>query len=374
MSGEFDAIGTAIEGALVSAAVEGEAGAAVGDDGKTHESDCLNCGSTLTGPFCNQCGQHAHVHRSLAAIWHDVLHGVLHFDGKIWRTLPMLAFKPGDLTRRYIRGERASFISPMALFLLSIFLMFAIFSFSGGPAVSDTDTPETIQQLNTEIRQQEQKIGILELQVRNGTGSREELLEAREGLTEFKQALNLVAKLAGKPIPYPDVGLNDDMDDRIVNYDSDAKTGIKWLDDRIESGAKKANANPTLLLYKLKSNGYKFAWLLIPLSLPFVWLVTLGAGGSLRAHHLYDHAIFTTYSIAFMSLLFLIATMIANAGYPAAYLALVIIPPLHLYKQLRHSYQLSRISTLLRLILLLASIGVIMVMFISILVLLGILG
>ncbi len=373
MSGEFDAIGTAIEGALVSAAVEGETGAAVGDDGKTHESDCLNCGSALTGPFCNQCGQHAHVHRSLGAIWHDVLHGVLHFDGKIWRTLPMLAFKPGELTRRYIRGERANFISPMALFLLSIFLMFAIFSFSGGSATSEFDGIPASQQLDAGISAQEQKLEEMKLQVQNGTVSEARLKREREDLIEAKQSLNVIAKLAGEPLPYPDVGL-DGEDNRIVNYDSDAKTGIKWLDDRIESGTKKANANPTLLLYKLKSNGYKFAWLLIPLSLPFVWLVTLGAGGSLRAHHLYDHAIFTTYSIAFMSLLFLIATMIANAGYPAAYLALVIIPPLHLYKQLRHSYQLSRISTLLRLILLLASIGVIMVMFISILVLLGILG
>ncbi len=26
------------------------------------------------------------------------------------------------------------------------------------------------------------------------------------------------------------------------------------------------------MIYKLQANGYKFSWLLIPLSLPFVWL------------------------------------------------------------------------------------------------------
>ncbi len=58
--------------------------------------------------------------------FHDLLHGVLHFEGKIWRTLPMLAWRPGELTRRYIDGERAKFVSPIALFLFSVFLMFAV--------------------------------------------------------------------------------------------------------------------------------------------------------------------------------------------------------------------------------------------------------
>ena len=35
------------------------------------------------------------------------LHGVLHFEGKIWHTLPLLAWRPGELTRRYIDGQRA---------------------------------------------------------------------------------------------------------------------------------------------------------------------------------------------------------------------------------------------------------------------------
>ena len=51
----------------------------------------------------------------LTALWHDLAHGVLHLDGKIWRTLPLLAWRPGELTRRYIEGERARFVSPMAL-------------------------------------------------------------------------------------------------------------------------------------------------------------------------------------------------------------------------------------------------------------------
>ena len=36
---------------------------------------------------------------------------VFHFEGKIWRTLPMLAWRPGRLTREYVEGRRASYVS-----------------------------------------------------------------------------------------------------------------------------------------------------------------------------------------------------------------------------------------------------------------------
>src|SRR5690606_8485348 len=46
-------------------------------------------------------------------------------------------------------------------------------------------------------------------------------------------------------------------------------TGIPFIDHGLE----KAFANPALVLYKLQANAYKFAWALIPLSLPFMWLL-----------------------------------------------------------------------------------------------------
>src|SRR5690606_20835331 len=92
---------------------------------------CLNCGTELMGPHCHSCGQHGHIHRTAGAFFHDLLHGALHLEGRTWRTLPLLAFKPGELTRRYIAGERTRFVSPMALFLFSVFLMFAVFQIVG---------------------------------------------------------------------------------------------------------------------------------------------------------------------------------------------------------------------------------------------------
>ena len=67
---------------------------------------CLDCGAALLGPHCSICGQKARVHRNMMAIGHDMAHGILHLEGKFWRTLPELALRPGELTRRYIEGQR----------------------------------------------------------------------------------------------------------------------------------------------------------------------------------------------------------------------------------------------------------------------------
>ena len=66
------------------------------------------------------------------------------------------------------------------------------------------------------------------------------------------------------------------------------------------------------MLYKLQANGYKFSWLLIPISVPFVWLLFAWK----RHFRAYDHAIFVTYSIAFMSLFFIALSLAIKAGAP----------------------------------------------------------
>ena len=127
MSGDIESIGAAITAGLAGAAVEPRHGGAGGHGG----GRCLNCGTSLVGSHCHRCGQKADVHRSFGAIGHDLVHAIFHFEGKLWNTLPLLAWRPGDLTRRYIHGERARFISPLALFLFAVFLTYAVLAMVG---------------------------------------------------------------------------------------------------------------------------------------------------------------------------------------------------------------------------------------------------
>ncbi len=129
MSEELESIGALSTATLAAATLEGAAGH--GAEKEHAHGNCANCTAPLDGPFCKMCGQAAHIHRSLLHLAEEVLHGVFHFDAKGWRTIPLLVFSPGRLTRRYIDGQRKTFVSPLALFLFMVFLTFFVASFSG---------------------------------------------------------------------------------------------------------------------------------------------------------------------------------------------------------------------------------------------------
>ncbi len=319
------ALGEAVEGAIVARAIAPMTGETPPGDGHTHENACLNCSTSLIGSHCHSCGQAAHVHRTLGAFFHDLLHGVFHFEGKIWRTLPMLAFRPGDLTRRYIDGQRASFVSPLALFLFSVFLLFAVYH----------QTEEGVQ-----IEAQ--------VSVADGKGKAvagEDALKKRiAGLRARRAAL--VAKgedtdAVDGEIESPQAAL-DILSEVKAPGSSDGEnfSDIKTLNDAV----KKFRANPGLIAYKAQSYAYKYSWALIPISVPFLWLLFPFS----RHFHLYDHTVFVTYSLSFMTLLGSLAMVVSAIGLPAIAGFLMLLPPLHMYRQLRGAYGTSRLGGLLR--------------------------
>ncbi|MEZ0494881.1 DUF3667 domain-containing protein [Sphingomonas sp. IW22] len=354
MCGEIEAIGDLATGGLMARAVEPHAGKAQAGG---HHGSCLNCGTTLIGEHCHQCGQAAHVHRSIGAIWHDLLHGVLHLEGKLWGTLPLLITRPGELTRRYIDGQRARFVSPMAMFLFSVFTLFAVLSILGIAPPADVTNP-TAQVASGLEEAKKQLVATRASQAARLTdpeASADRKARARERIAEIDAELQVIRD--AQPTFRPERA-------EISGF----KTGWKRLDYGIE----KASKNPGLALYKLQANSYKFSWLLIPLSLPFVWVMFAWR----REFHAYDHAVFVTYSIAFMSLLFIVLTILGAMGVSLTILTVLgaVIPPFHIYRQLRGGYRLRRGSALFRTALLLVFIQVIATLFLMLVLGLGLIG
>ncbi|MES2443645.1 MAG: DUF3667 domain-containing protein [Pseudomonadota bacterium] len=352
--GELDATGEIVTGALLGRAVEPGAG-----EGGGHASICLNCGTALVDSHCHRCGQSGHIHRTLSGMAHDLVHGVFHFDGKLWRTLPLLAWRPGELTRRYIEGERARFVSPMALFLFSIFFMFAVFSWVG--LVAPTDITQ-----ETQLERGFQK-------------AREDVAERRKDALEDRSELKagdpkiavLNQRIAKADAELAAIGRSEAEFRRSgvsTTKLSVAHTGWEALDHGLEKWQK----NPSLMLYKLQSSIYKFSWLLIPLSLPFVWLLFCWR----REYRLYDHTVFITYSIAFMSLLFVVIAVAAPVGVSEGWIvaASFLIPFIHLFRQLKQAYRLRWFSALLRTMVLAFLIQIVLILFLVILLALGMFG
>lgn len=317
----FEAIGDAVTGGIVGRAVEPKAGE--GSEGHTHETNCLNCGAPLAGPYCHECGQHAHVHRTLSAFFHDFLHGVLHFEGKIWRTLPMLALHPGDLTRRYIDGQRARYVSPVALFLFCVFLTFAVMSLTGG---LDRMASEASQNdLASEIADARATVRDLEADRAEAVREHRPTAKIDSRLTESRAELAAIQSVKGGKI------------------DTSAIKGSKDVPGWLRDTAGKASENPELLFYKLKTNAYKFSWALIPISVPFVWLLFPFS----RRFKLYDHTVFVTYSLCFMMLLLVAGSTVGLVAPSIASIAWF-LPPIHMYRQLRGAYGVSRFGAVWR--------------------------
>jgi hypothetical protein len=96
-----------------------------------HAHACANCGANLQGPYCHACGQKGHLHGRLWHLIEEFAEGIAHFDGRLWRTLPLLAFNPGRLSREWRLGRRVRYVAPLHVFLFSVFLFFLVPTVTG---------------------------------------------------------------------------------------------------------------------------------------------------------------------------------------------------------------------------------------------------
>jgi len=320
--GELEGIGDAVTGGLLARAVEPHAGEA-GADGHTHEVSCLNCGTALSGPYCSACGQKAHVHRSLRGFFQDFVAGLFNFEGKIWRTLPMLAWWPGELTRRYIAGERARFISPVALYLFTVFLMFAVLNFDDGTSGAPKSVRSGIDTALTEQRGELAKLEAKRAEVVAGDQNTSTIDRQIEGK---KKDMAKLERVKDGAIIQADLGENDEAP--------------AWVKELVQRG----QDNPEKLANGIQDAASKYSWMLIPISVPFLWLLF----PLRRRHRLYDHAVFVTYSLSFMMMLVILGGLFIAIGAEGLTALLFLVPPIHMYRQLKQAYGLSRASALVR--------------------------
>ena len=88
---------------------------------------CLNCGAPLTGPFCAECGQRdIPPYPSVRELAVDAMAEFSGWDGRLLNTVRALLLKPGLLTREFLEGRRARYISPLRLYLSASVIYFLL--------------------------------------------------------------------------------------------------------------------------------------------------------------------------------------------------------------------------------------------------------
>ena len=64
------------------------------------DASCRNCGNSLTGAYCAQCGQkRMDGPPTVREFLHEAAEDILNWDGKLMRTLRLLFFHPGCAER-----------------------------------------------------------------------------------------------------------------------------------------------------------------------------------------------------------------------------------------------------------------------------------
>ena len=86
---------------------------------------CANCGHERFDRFCPKCGQNDRDYiRGLPPILGDILKETFEIDSRFFRTLKPLFLRPGELPSEFSRNRRASYISPLRLYIFTSLVFF----------------------------------------------------------------------------------------------------------------------------------------------------------------------------------------------------------------------------------------------------------
>jgi hypothetical protein len=89
---------------------------------------CGNCRAVLAGPFCARCGQRdVDLNVSTRSLLSEGARELVEVDRRFLETLRLLFFRPGHLTRSYLRGRRTMHTSPLRLYLVASALFFSAY-------------------------------------------------------------------------------------------------------------------------------------------------------------------------------------------------------------------------------------------------------
>jgi hypothetical protein len=97
---------------------------------------CLNCGADLNpgDRYCHHCGQKNLSSRlGLKELISQFLTDYFAIDSTLWKTLRLLFFKPGKLTKEFIEGKRKRYVPPFRLYIFLSFIYFFSLALSTDP-------------------------------------------------------------------------------------------------------------------------------------------------------------------------------------------------------------------------------------------------
>ncbi len=305
------------------------------------EKNCLNCGTTVIGRYCQHCGQENVVVKE--SIWHLLMHFIedlTHFDGKLWKTLKLLLFKPASLTKHYMDGKRATYLHPIRMYLF-VSAVFFLVIFTGAPknlseasaldkhkADSSALVSKTANLKRLKLDSINEENNDFHFRIGSDTFNYKTLAQyeaAQNKLPVSKRANWLESKLAKQQIYLTQ----------------------KYKDDKLEIGK--------ALVEQFKHYFSRILYISLPVFAFFLWMLYRRS----KAHYFVDHLIFSIHIYcAFFIILFVVTILddvyewIFNKSFTLLDVSVAFILLFYLYKSLRNHFRQSRKKTILKFIIL----------------------
>jgi hypothetical protein len=336
----------------------------------TPEGVCSNCETQLSGPVCHSCGQTSDTfHRPVWELFSEVIDGLFGVEGRLWRTLPPLMFRPGHLTRQYLSGVRMRYVLPFRLYLTASVLFFLIIAATGSFA-PDTPTLDAEDAAAGEEAQEEFPSGVRDgfADSQLSEAGREEIeatvgsiISGVQDVTEdgveappedWRESAKLGIRQALLPEDFPDVAEDGEtdvvpLDDGLNLTIDDTTEWPRWLREKFADQADSIIDDDG---QQLAEEMQRWAPRLMFLMLPIYALLLAVTHFYKRGYFFYDHLVVSLHFHAFLFFFFLMLMGLSSLGIDATVLGLgfVLWSNYYLYRIHRLVYRHGRFSSILR--------------------------
>ncbi|MDR5589569.1 DUF3667 domain-containing protein [Christiangramia sp. SM2212] len=331
---------------------------------------CLNCHLPLekSDHFCPNCGQKNSTKKlSFGDFFVEFFSGLFSYDSRFQRTLRVLLFKPGRISKDYIQGKRTRYANPFRFYLSASIVFFLIAGISDTfEGVNLQDQDENFQKELTKVQQdtllqselneipafKENNIQIDSI-IKNMPAKKEELEESYEDVYLTKKeldTLNYFEKHSRKlTIFYRYFRATGETDPEAVMTDleySQTKWNF-WLYEK----ARKFNliyTNPKIFADYFVSKLPFIIFFYLPVFALFIWLLYIR-----RPFNYMEHLVFAFHVQTVLFVLYIIGYSVdyvldSSWGFTLANTVFVF----YLYKAMRNFYGQGRVKTILKFILL----------------------
>ncbi len=296
---------------------------------------------------------------SFSDFFSEFFSGVFAYDSRFQRTLRVLLFKPGRISKDYIHGKRMAYANPFRFYLSASILFFLLFGFSinsendlrdrdiikvGGPEQIPTPPNVNLDSINQIVASRELLLDSIKIDS-TPTTYRDKYFTEKE-LDSMDNLKSLTKRL----------DLYYDFQDETEIFNAEAamdslkhnQTGFNhWLYKK-SIDANTFSENPKLFLDYFISQLPFIIFFYLPVFALFIWLLYLR-----RPFNYMEHLIFAFHVQTMFFVLYgiaLLIQMITGGNLPV--MAANFIFLFYLYKGLRNFYRQNRVKTILKFILL----------------------